>query len=214
VTGLLTFLNDRLLSVSKRDRVTPRQKEFDREEVLLKAMTVFRDKGYEATSMQDLVEQMGINRFSLYATFNSKHDLLVEALQAYYDLVAIPFFDRLKESNSGLKVIQSVLMELVTRIKCGVSPNGCLLCNTIAELGAVPDERTEKIMKTYLKLVEADFRAAIVRAKELGEIHPDVDASTHAKVLTTYSTGLLSVAKVVSEREARQSVRAMVAAIR
>jgi TetR/AcrR family transcriptional repressor of nem operon len=194
--------------------MVPRHKEFDRDEVLLKAMMVFRDKGYEATSMQGLVEQMGINRFSLYATFDSKYDLFVEALQAYYDLVAIPFFDRLKDLNSGLKVIETVLMELVSRIKRGVSPNGCLLCNTIAELGAATDARTEKILKTSLKLVEADFRAAIIRAKELGEIPPDVDASQHAKVLTTYSTGLLSVAKVLSERDARESVRAMVSTIR
>jgi TetR/AcrR family transcriptional repressor of nem operon len=194
--------------------MAPRQKEFDRDDVLMKAMTVFRDTGYEATSMQDLVEWMGINRFSLYSTFKSKDDLFVEALRAYYDLVAIPFFDRLKDSSSGLKVIETVLMELVSRIKRGVSPNGCLLCNTIAELGAVADARTEKILKMYLKLVEADFRAAIERAKELNEIPPDVDAGRHAKVLATYSTGLLSVAKVLSERESRESVRAMVAAIR
>jgi len=50
----------------------PRHKEFDRQDVLLKAMIVFRDKGYEATSMQDLVERMEINRFSLYETFKSK----------------------------------------------------------------------------------------------------------------------------------------------
>ena len=194
--------------------MAPRQRKFDRDEVLLKAMKVFQDNGYEATSMHDLVEQMGINRFSLYSTFNSKYDLFVEALQAYYDLVAIPFFDRLKNSDSGLKVIEEVLMELVSRIKRGVSLNGCLLCNTIAELGAATDARTKKILRTYLKLVETDFRAAILRAKELGEIPPNVDASKHAKVLTTYSTGLLSVAKVVGEQEARQSVRAMVAAIR
>jgi len=48
----------------------PRQKEFDREEVLHKAMIAFRDKGYEATSMQDLVDSMEINRFSLYETFS------------------------------------------------------------------------------------------------------------------------------------------------
>jgi TetR/AcrR family transcriptional repressor of nem operon len=194
--------------------MSPRQKEFDRDEVLLEAMTVFRDKGYEATSMQDLVERMGINRFSLYGAFNSKHDLFVESLQAYYDLVAIPFFDRLKNSKSGLKVIEKVLMELVSRIKRGESPNGCLLCNTIAELGAAMDARTEKIMKTYLQLVEADFRSAIERAREMGEIPADVDVSKHAKVLATYSTGLLSVAKVLTEREARDSVRAMVASIR
>lgn len=194
--------------------MSPRQREFDRDEVVLKAITVFRDKGYEATSMQDLVEQMGINRFSLYATFHSKHDLFIEALQAYFDRVAVPFFDRLKHSNSGLKGIETVLLELVMRIKRGVSSNGCLLCNTIAESGATADARTEKILRKYLKLVEGDFRAAILRAKELGELPPSVDAGKHAKVLTTYSTGLLSVAKVFTEREARESVHAMLATIR
>jgi TetR/AcrR family transcriptional repressor of nem operon len=192
----------------------PRPREFDRDEVLLKAMTVFRDRGYEATSIQDLVEEMGINRFSLYSTFSSKHDLFVEALQAYYDGVAVPFFGRLKESQSGLEVIEAVLLELVARIQRGVSPNGCLLCNTIAELGAEADARTSRIIKRYLNLVEAGFRAAIERAKELGEVPSDVDALKHAKVLTTYSTGLLSVAKVTSKREAIESVHAMIASIR
>ena len=194
--------------------MSPRQREFDRDEVVLKAMTVFRDQGYEATSMQDLVERMGINRFSLYATFNSKHDLFIAALGEYFNRVAVPFFDRLKGSNSGLRGIETVLVELVSRIKSGESSNGCLLCNTIAELGAMTDARTEKILKKYLKLVEDDFRAAIVRAKELGELSPGVDAGRHAKVLTTFSTGLLSVAKVLSEREAAELVRAMVAMIR
>jgi TetR/AcrR family transcriptional repressor of nem operon len=100
----------------------PRQKEFDREEVLHKAMIAFRDKGYEATSIQDLVDRMEINRFSLYETFTNKHELFVETLQAYLDNVAIPFFSRLEDSKEGLKVIESVLMELVSRIKSGESP--------------------------------------------------------------------------------------------
>ncbi len=189
-------------------------KQFDRAEVLHEAMMVFRDKGYEATSMQDLVERMGINRFSLYATFGSKEALFAEALEAYYDEVAVPFFARLKTSGSGLKIIEEVLMELVSRVKTGVSPNGCLICNTIAELGvAAPDARREKILKAYLRRVETDFSAAIERAKELREVSRDADVSKHAKVLATYSTGLLNVAKVVSAKEARESVRALLAVI-
>jgi len=192
----------------------PRHKEFDREKVLLDAMMLFRDQGYDATSIQDLVDRMKINRFSLYATFKSKHDLFVEALQTYYEQVAVPFFDRLKDSGQGLAVIESVLLELVFRIKRGVSSNGCLLCNSIAELGARADARTTRILTKYLKRVEADFHAAIVRARELGEVPLDVDAARHAKILVAYSTGLLSVAKVLSERELRHSVRATLGAIR
>lgn len=191
----------------------PRPKEFDREQVLMKAMMLFRDQGYEATSIRSLVDRMEINRFSLYATFKSKHDLFVEALQTYYEQVTIPFFDRLKDSGQGLAVIESVLLELVTRIKKGVSSNGCLLCNSIAEVGARADARTAKIFETHLKRVEMSFRAAIERAKQLEEIPADVDAGSQAKVLAAYSTGLLSMSKVMSESEMRQSVRAVMAAI-
>ncbi len=192
----------------------PRFKEFDREDVLLKAMMVFRDKGYEATSVQDLVGRMEINRFSLYETFKSKHDLFVEALQAYYENVAIPFFNRLKDSKEGLKVIESSLMELVSRIKSGRSPNGCLLCNTIAELGAKQDERMTTILEGYLKTLEGNFYAAVLRAKELGEISESADAREYAKVLVGYSTGLLSLAKVLSDGEMRKSVKATIAALK
>jgi TetR/AcrR family transcriptional regulator, transcriptional repressor for nem operon len=192
----------------------PRRKEFDREEVLMKAMFVFRDKGYEATSMQDLVSSMAINRFSLYQTFKSKHELFVRALEAYYETVAIPFFARLRNSDQGLSIIETTLMELVSRIKTGQSFNGCLLCNTIAELGAKKDKRTAAILARYLNRVENDFHAALVRAKALREISVDVNARERAKVLVAYSTGLLSMAKVLNEREMRASVQATMAALR
>ncbi len=192
----------------------PRRKQFDREEVLNKAMVVFRDNGYEATSMQDLVTRMGINRFSLYETFKSKHELFVQSLQTYYENVAIPFFNRLKDSKQGLPVIETTLMELVSRIKSGHSSNGCLLCNTIAELGAKSDKRTTAVLKKYLETVESGFHAALLRAKALGEISEDADAREHAKVLVGYSTGLVSLAKVLSEKEMRKSVKAAIAALK
>lgn len=192
----------------------PRRKEFDREEVLMKAMTAFRDKGYEATSIEELVRRMGINRFSLYQTFKSKHDLFVQALQAYYEKVALPFFARLRDSDEGLRVLETTLMKMVSRIKTGESPNGCLLCNTMAELGAKKDKRTAAILARYLNRVENDFHAALVRAKALREISVDVNARERAKVLVGYATGLLSLAKVLNEREMRASVRATMAALR
>ena len=192
----------------------PRRKEFDREEVLLRAMTVFRDKGYTATSMQDLVKRMGINRFSLYQTFKSKHALFVQALQAYYENVAMPFFSKLRNSDQGLRALETTLLEMVSRIKTGESPNGCLLCNTMAELGAKSDKQTGAILARYLKRVEKDFYAALVRAKELKEVSVSVNARERAKALVAYSTGLLSLAKVLNEREMRASVRATVAALR
>lgn len=192
----------------------PRPKEFDRDEVLQRAMITFRDNGYEATSMQELVDRMAINRFSLYETFTNKHELFVEALQTYLETVATPFFSPLEDSKEGLSIIETVLMELVSRIKSGESPNGCLLCNTIAELGSYEDQRIQMILETYLKIQEGYFHAALLRAKELGEISAEVDARGQAKLLVGYTTGLLGMAKILSENEMCKSVKATIDSIR
>ena len=61
------------MSVLKQVDTMPRQKDFDPDRALGNAMELFWEKGYEATSVQDLVDRMGINRFSMYDTFGSKH---------------------------------------------------------------------------------------------------------------------------------------------
>lgn len=52
-----------------------RSREFDENVVLQKAMELFWKQGYEKTSLNDLVEHMGIHRRSLYDTFGDKHTL-------------------------------------------------------------------------------------------------------------------------------------------
>ena len=61
----------------------PWKKQFDADSVLDKAMQAFWARGYDATSMQDLVDCTGINRGSLYATYGDKHTLFVAALRMY-----------------------------------------------------------------------------------------------------------------------------------
>ena len=70
------------------------------------------------------------------------------------------------------------------------------------------------ILERYLKTLEGNFYAAVLRAKELGEISEGADAREYAKVLVGYSTGLLSLAKVLSEGEMRKSVKAAIAALK
>src|ERR1700712_5791995 len=60
-----------------------RTKDFDENEVLTKAIQLFWYKGYNATSMQDLVDGLGISRSSLYDTYGDKHTLYIKALESY-----------------------------------------------------------------------------------------------------------------------------------
>lgn len=63
-----------------------RSKEFDIDDVLLKAMTIFWQQGYEKTSMQDLVTGMGIHKRSMYDTFGDKHTLYIKRWSAMHPL--------------------------------------------------------------------------------------------------------------------------------
>jgi TetR/AcrR family transcriptional repressor of nem operon len=60
-----------------------RRKEFDPDEALDRAMRLFWERGYEKTSMQDLVEHMGVHKRSMYDTFGDKHSLYLQALDRY-----------------------------------------------------------------------------------------------------------------------------------
>ena len=73
----------------------PRPKAFDPDAALQQAMQVFWERGYEATSVQDLVQGMGINRFSLYSTFGGKHQLFVTALERYRDTIVADLLARI-----------------------------------------------------------------------------------------------------------------------
>ena len=70
----------------------PRKKQFGVDDVMHKAMVAFWDHGYQATSLQDLVECMGINRASLYDTFGDKYSLFIETLHSYKLIYLKPFF--------------------------------------------------------------------------------------------------------------------------
>ena len=61
----------------------PWEKQFDPDTALDKAMQAFWAHGYDATSIQDLVDCMGINRGSMYATFGDKRSLFIQALNRY-----------------------------------------------------------------------------------------------------------------------------------
>ncbi|MGH9550396.1 MAG: TetR/AcrR family transcriptional regulator, partial [Terriglobales bacterium] len=117
-----------------------RPREFDVHEAMDAAMSTFWERGYEATSMEDLLNAMGLTKGSLYKAFGDKHNLFLLSLQDYLDRL----FEKMKQSvDSNSDPVQSLtsLMGLVEGLCCRqTTPRGCFAVNTVVELS----QRDEK----------------------------------------------------------------------
>ncbi len=112
----------------------PKVKQFDKEDVLNKASSIFQTKGYNGTSIDDLLQATGLSRSSLYDTFQDKHTLYLESLNHYKTKAAHPL-EALKAKNiSGLKKIELLITGVISHITNSPDTNGCLMVNAAAEM--------------------------------------------------------------------------------
>ena len=169
--------------------MSPRQKEFDPDEALEKAMQLFWQKGYEATSMQDLVSHMGINRFSIYETFGGKHELFMAACQRYRDIMEQQMIELLIDCESGLEGIREFFQRLVQSTDLPTSHWGCLITNTTAEKAA-GDEELQRCTRDFWEHLEEAFFGALVKARQAGEISADHNPKSLAEFLVNAVNGI------------------------
>lgn len=177
-----------------------RAKSFDRDAVLSKAMAVFWEKGYEATSMQDLVTAMGIHRGSLYDTFTDKAHLFQAAITHYTETVISPAIAPLQQPGAARAAIEQYFLTFVERAATESPSRGCLLTNAVVELAA-HQPTVAGILKKSLQQVEDALYRALGRAQDTGEISPDQDIRALAHYLTTSLQGLRVMAKLDTDLE-------------
>jgi len=189
----------------------PRQKEFDREAALDRAMSAFWTKGYAATSVEDLVARMGIQRGSLYATFGDKRSLFLSALDRYQRVVTRELFDALEAPGSGLEAIRRFFRLRVEGSLDRSRPPGCLVTNSAVELARGDRGAAAKVGGSLAKL-EAAFLRALERARAQGELAATRDVRALARFLTSSAQGLSVMAKAFPERAVLEDVVAVVLA--
>jgi TetR/AcrR family transcriptional regulator, transcriptional repressor for nem operon len=173
----------------------PRTKAFDETEVLEKAMNIFWKKGYNATSMDDLVTCMGINRASLYDTYGDKKKLYLAALKHYQQ--------EGNRENGHIKnrLIQSPKAQLIAILEHQLDDSltdseqkGCMLANATSEM-ALLDADILKFVKDNLYNVELTFKQLIEQGQTLGEFNSSLSPATVATFLTNYLHGFRVVSK-------------------
>ncbi len=179
-----------------------RTKEFDPDVTLRAAMDLFWRNGYEATSMQDLVDHLGIGRGSIYATYGSKHELYLLALDRYAEESGDSVLELLSGPGPVLPAVRGLvrgcLDDALTERK------GCLVTNTAVECAG--DRAIARRVESNWDGLETGIASALVRARKQGELAADKDPRALARFLVTLVQGLKVMARVPDERRMRDAV--------
>jgi TetR/AcrR family transcriptional repressor of nem operon len=173
----------------------PRVKQFDEQQVLEEAMGLFWKKGFHATSIQDLVSHLGINRASLYDTYGGKQELFDKAFRAYLGINSRFITEFLGSYSSAKQGIRELFENSVERCTSDPETKGCFVVNATTELGA-GDKRIKTILADNRDRFEKILFNTLKKGVENGEISPEKDIRSVASFLFTLYSGLMVVAKV------------------
>jgi TetR/AcrR family transcriptional regulator, transcriptional repressor for nem operon len=172
----------------------PRPKEFNPDDVIEKAMQVFWHKGYEATSMEDLLNAMDLNRGSLYDTFGDKRQLFLKVIDRYCTTFASSKFSLLDQPGPALPTLRRFISGMIEGGLADPQRRGCLIANTVMELSPHENE-IAGTLRQALKMVEDTFFNVLARAKQQGELKDDKDPRALARFLTTMMQGTIVMIK-------------------
>ena len=167
----------------------PWEKQFDVDQALGKAMQAFWAHGYAATSTQDLVETMGINRGSLYATFGNKRSLFIQVLRRYDAVYRQAWVEELAREGSPKEAIMGAFQAVIASVLEQGARDGCLLVNTALELSP-HDAEISAVVAQALAEMESFFGRMIEQGQASGEIPDRIDATETARALLSLFIGL------------------------
>ena len=176
-----------------------RTKEFDPDAALQSALELFWQRGYEATSMADLVEHLGIGRASIYATFGNKHELYLKALDRYNENRDPVLLRELSQPGPALPAVRTVVRRFAAEASSGDQRGkGCFVTNTAAELAAHDPAASRRVEASW-DHVETLLHSALVRAHAQGELPADRDLQALARMLLVLMQGLRVVGKASND---------------
>lgn len=168
--------------------------EFDIQQALEAATRVFWQRGYDATSLDDLLAAMDISKSSLYQAFGGKPQLFQRCLEHYRDSFADRMRTALDESASGLAYIETILSSVANGTSAQMGRAGCLLINTASEFGQ-RDTKIANLVTRSLERFEDLFYSAVCRAQAEGGVPKNANARSLALFLATNLGGLKGMAR-------------------
>jgi len=183
----------------------PRKKEYDVDKVLEKAMLVFWENGYHATSVRQLEKAMEINQFSIYASFKDKRSLFIKSLRKYREHVQAGAFIHLLKDDAKLKDIEKFFSDLAKNIDKAKVAKGCLIVNTASEVG-IKDKLIYNEVNNYFSFIKEMFMRILQRARNRGEISSEADIDKYSNYLLGIMQSLSLGMKVLEEKQLKDFI--------
>jgi TetR/AcrR family transcriptional regulator, transcriptional repressor for nem operon len=176
-----------------------RPREFDEVAALDGAIECFWRHGYEATSVRDLADEMGINCTSLYNSFGNKRAVFVLALERYLDLSMRERIRRIESSSPPKRAIRAFIAEIIRRSLADRDHRGCLLVNSAMEM-APHDRGLRRAISARLGELEGFFRRCVIAAQRDGSIPRERNAADLARLLLGVVLGIRVLARTNPDR--------------
>ncbi|MGH6760837.1 MAG: TetR/AcrR family transcriptional regulator [Phyllobacterium sp.] len=166
-----------------------RPRGFDRDTALLAAMRTFWAQGYEGTSVQDLVDAMGVNKPSLYSTFGCKEEIFREAVELYDRVEGLATSQSLKEAATAREAVETMLRSNARAYTAEEGPRGCMIVLS-SLLGAPENESVRGFLADNRLNGEMTVRDRLARGVAEGDLAPSADVNRLAAFYTTVLEGL------------------------
>ena len=180
---------------------TGRPREFDEQQVLARARDVFWTRGYEATSVQDLVDALAVQRGSLYGAFGDKRSLYLKAVSVYARENRAQLEAAL-ETGPVLPTLRRMLAQpdTLTGVPVSTGPRGCLLGNTAARLDPGDEAARALVAEAFGGFVDV-VAAALRRGQATGEINAAAAPEVQAQLLLLLFQGSALTSRAGIDRE-------------
>ncbi len=185
----------------------PWEKSFELDEATEKAMTLFWNKGYEATSMADLTKAMEINKGSLYNAFGGKNDLFKRALLQYDRDVTHQTLAKVENLNDPQCALETLFDNIIDDCKNDPDHKGCFIVNTALEMPH-HDPEIQKIVQDSLAGTETFFIRITKRGQDLGMFPKSINAEQVGSALLGYMIALRVLSRGAYTKNGLNNIRA------
>ncbi|MEU0386565.1 TetR/AcrR family transcriptional regulator [Streptomyces chartreusis] len=167
-----------------------RPRQFDEQDAVARATDLFWRRGYNATSVRDLGDELKLTPSSLYRTFTDKHTLFLRALDHYRATESAEAEQRLGADGRPVRVLlRDWMLWLVTCRTDGEAGRGCFVVNTATELGATDDQVHERTEAAF-EVTQQSLRSLLRAGRLGGELPADLDIDAAVELLFTTVLGL------------------------